>query len=80
MARAEGLRQEKPGLLIKALYWYVRRRLGKVTEGIQIGANAKRVFFGRAIFEILLDRSYLLDRRVRRLAEIKAGMLIGCPA
>jgi hypothetical protein len=80
MARVEGLRNENPGFLIKAIYWYARRRLGKVSESIQIGANSKRVFFGRAIFEILLDRSYLLDRRIRRLAEIKAGMIIGCPA
>jgi len=80
MARDEGLTQENPSLLIKAVYWYARRRLGNVSESIKIGANAKRVFFGRAMFEILLDRSYLIDRRLRRLAEIKAGMLIGCPA
>jgi alkylhydroperoxidase family enzyme len=80
MARVEGLKNENPGFLIKAIYWYARRRLGKVPERVKIAANAKKVFFGRAMFEILLDRSYLVDRRILRLAEIKAGMLIGCPA
>jgi len=80
MARVRGLTQENPGLLIKVVYWYARRRLGNVSESIKIGANAKRVFFGRAMSEILLDRSHLINRRLRRLAEIKAGLIIGCPA
>lgn len=80
MARVEGLKEENPSLLIKAVYWYARRRLGKIPERIEIAANAKQIFLGRALFEIALDRSYLVDRRIRRLAEIKAGMLIGCPA
>lgn len=80
MARVEGLKEEKPGLLARLVFWAVKRRLGKVSESFQIGANLQKVLFGRVIFEILLDRSCLVDRRIRRLAEIKAGMIIGCPA
>ncbi len=80
MARVEGLKQEKPGLLARFVFRAAKRRLGKVSESLQISANLQKVLFGRGIFEVLLDRSCLVDRRIRRLAEIKAGMIIGCPA
>ncbi len=80
MARVEGLKQENPGVLARVMYFAARRRLGKVSESIKIAANLPKVFFARGIFELTLDRSSLVERRVRRLAEIKAGMIIGCPA
>jgi hypothetical protein len=46
----------------------------------QITAHSPKLLLARGIFELLLDRSYLVDRRIRKLAEIKASMLIGCPA
>jgi hypothetical protein len=39
-----------------------------------------KVHLGRGIFELLLDRSSLVDRRLRWLGVIKTAMLVGWPA
>ena len=80
MARIQGIKREKAGLITRILYWAVYRRLGRVSEMWQITAHSPKLILARGIFELLLDRSYLVDRRIRKLAEIKASMLIGCPA
>jgi hypothetical protein len=80
MARIKGIKREKAGLIARILYWAVHRRLGRVSVMWQITAHSPKLLLARGIFELLLDRSYLVERRIRKLAEIKASMLIGCPA
>ena len=80
MARVEGLEQKRPGVFVRFMYRAVKRRLGKVSESLRIAANLESVFFTRGIYELILERSSLVNRRVRMLAQIKAGMVLGCPA
>ena len=80
MARIQGNKREKAGLITRILYWALNRRLGRISEMWQITAHSPKLLLGKGFFELLLDRSYLVDRRIRKLAEIKASMLIGCPA
>ncbi|MCK5427425.1 MAG: hypothetical protein KAJ34_06995 [Thermodesulfovibrionia bacterium] len=80
MARIQGIQREKASLLTRFLHWAVKRRLGHVSEMWQISAHVQKLLLARGVFELLLDRSYLVDRRIRKLAEIKTSMLIGCPA
>lgn len=80
MGRIQGIKRENAGLITRILYWGVHRRLGRVSEMWQITAHSSKLILARVIFELLLDHSRLVDRRIRKLAEIKASMLIGCPA
>jgi hypothetical protein len=80
MARIQCINRKKAGLLTRLLYWAVKRRLGQVSEMWQISAYVPKLLLARGVSELLLDRSYLIDRRIRKLAEIKTSMLIGCPA
>ena len=80
MARIEGIRKENASLISRILFRAARRRLGRVTEAWQINAYVPRLHFGRGLFELLLDGSRHVPHRLRRLADIKTAMLIGCPA
>jgi hypothetical protein len=80
MARIEGIRKDKASLISRVLFWVVRRRLGRVSEMVKIAALVPRLHLGWGIFELLLDRSYLVPRRFRKLAAVKTAMLINCPA
>jgi hypothetical protein len=80
MARIQGVKSERAGLITRILYWAVQRRMGRISEMWQITAHSPKLLLARGLFELLLDRSHLVDRRIRKLAEIKASMLIGCPA
>ncbi len=80
MARIEEVAKEKTSLMSRVLFWAAKRRLGRVSETWRITAHAPRLHFGRGLFELLLDGSRLVPHRLRRLADVKAAMLIGCPA
>jgi len=80
MARIEALQDEKASLLSRVIFGAVRRRLGLVSEMWRVCAHVPRLQFGRAIAEVMLDRSALVERRLRWLGVIKTAVMIGCPA
>ena len=80
MARIAGIKNDKASMVSKALFWAARRRLGRVSEMWEINAHVPRLHLGRGIFELLLDSSKLVPHRLRRLADVKIAMLIGCNA
>jgi len=80
MARVEALTDKKAGLISRVLFAAARRRLGRVSEMWRVCAHVPKVHLGRGVFELLLDRSRLVDRRLRWLGVIKTAMLVGCPA
>ena len=80
MDRIEALTDKQAGFISRALFAIARRRLGRVSEMWRVCAHVPKVHLGRGIFELLLDRSSLVDRRLRWLGVIKTAMLVGCPA
>ncbi len=80
MARIEEVAKERTSILSRINFWAVRRRLGRVSETWKIIAHVPRLQIGRGIFELLLDGSRLVPHRLRRLADVKTAMLIGCQA
>ena len=80
MARIEGVTDERASLISRGLFWLARRKLGRVSEMWRICAHVPKVHLGRGLFELLLDRSALVERRLRWLGVIKTAMLVGCPA
>jgi len=80
MARIKAMVDEKASLISRVLFRIARRRFGRVSEMWRVCAHVPKVHLGRGIFELLLDRSSLVDRRLRWLGVIKTAMLVGCPA
>jgi hypothetical protein len=79
LARIEGVSTKKASLIGKWLYFAVKRRMGRISEPWQTVAHVPRIHFGRAMFELMLDKSNQVPRRLRRLACVKTSMLVGCP-
>jgi hypothetical protein len=80
MARLDGVSQEKASWIIRLLYWIIRRKTDRLADAWRITAYVPSLLVARGILEIILERSNLTDRRVRKLAELKTAMLIGCPS
>ncbi len=80
MARIETIRRKDASFVSRILFFAARRRLGRVSEMWEVTAHVARLHLGRGMFELLLDGSRLVPHRLRRLADIKTAMLIGCPA
>lgn len=80
MARIQGALKSKTGWLASFAYWLARRRLGKVPESLTLVAHHPWLFRGYGLFELALERSRLVETRLKNLAFIKVAMLIGCPS
>lgn len=78
MARVRAVPEREAGLLGRLAYRFSRRRFGKVMEPLTIMAHHPRLLAGYGAFELALDRSHLLDGRLKELAVLKTAALVGC--
>jgi len=68
----------KGGLIARGSAWYARRVYGKVPEPVLVAAHNPAVLRGYVASEWELGRARRVDERLRALAEIKMGALVGC--
>jgi len=79
MSRIQGLPARKAGILGKLLYYFTRRRFGRVPEPVRVLAHHATLLRGYAGFELALDRSRRVPSKLKDLVELRAATLIGCP-
>ncbi|MBZ5599847.1 MAG: hypothetical protein LAN83_16160 [Acidobacteriia bacterium] len=70
---------QRLGFVARITSWMTKRRLGKELEPLLITSHHRSVFRGVATFEFMLDRSRLVDARLKALASMKAAAMVGCP-
>lgn len=79
MARIEGVPESRAPWFVRLAYRYARRRLGKVPEPVTVAAHHTWIFGGMGAYEMALERSRLVDAKLKALAGIKSAALVGCP-
>ena len=79
MARIAAVPESKANLFTRFAYWFSKRRMGKVAEPLAVTAHHPWIFRGYGTYEFALERSRLVDARLKALAGLKAAALIGCP-
>ena len=77
--RIEGVSKSKASLFVRLIYWFSKRRLGKIADPLRIIGHHSRVMFGYGMFELAYERATLVESRLKDLAQIKAATLVGCP-
>jgi len=66
------------GLFIRLVYWFAKRRLGRVPTPLGIMAHNRAVLAASAAFELGFERARHLDPKLKMLAEVKVATLVGC--
>jgi AhpD family alkylhydroperoxidase len=66
------------GLFVKLVYWFARRRFGRVPTPVGIMAHNRAVLSAVAGYELALERARALDVRLKELAMVKTALLVGC--
>ncbi len=83
MARISGAPQNQGGplrrLYVGIVYFFTRRRLGKVILPLQVTAHHGPIFWGYTQMERVQMASKLVDARLKGLAELRVATLVGCP-
>ena len=78
MTRVEGVPEKKAGLLGRVAYAFSRRRFGEVVEPLRLMVHHRKVLLGSVAMELALDRSCLVDDRLKKLAETEVALVVGC--
>jgi hypothetical protein len=85
MAHMKGIEPAEAGFLTRLVYWFVRRKIGKVTgkerlvEPAKIAAHHPRLLRAMGQMEGALEGARSVPTELKRLATLQAAMLIGCP-
>jgi AhpD family alkylhydroperoxidase len=78
MAHIEPRPASSAGLFVKLVYWFTRRRFGRVPTPVGIMAHNLAVLSAAAGYELALERARALDVRLKELAMVKTALLVGC--
>jgi hypothetical protein len=68
-----------PSLFARIVYWFAKRRLGRVPLPVRIHAVHGRLFQGYARMELAQDKARRVPFDVKALASIRVAMRVGCP-
>lgn len=79
-ARIRAIDEREAGPLGRYLLASLRRAMGKLPYGWRIAARVVNVHRAWAAAEFFFDRSRLVEAKLKRLAALKASLLIGCPS
>ena len=79
MSRIAGVAENRAGLLARLSYRYSKRKLGKVAEPLAVAAHHPWILGAYGAYESGLERARRVDAKLKVLAELKAGALVGCP-
>jgi hypothetical protein len=79
MARISGVPKERASWLARVAYWMSERMMKKVPEPLAVAAHNGAIFKAYAGYEYFLAKASRVDVRLKALASIKAGALVGCP-
>jgi len=85
MAHMKGVEPEKAGWFTRLVYWFVRRKFGKLTgknqliEPVKIAAHHPRLFRAIGQMEGGLEAARSLPAGLKYLVSLQAASLIGCP-
>lgn len=88
MARIQGVGQDRAGLKVKLVYWFMRKGTKKLTgreaargsgiEPIEIWAREPKMMSGMGKFQQAVRKGNAVDERLKYLVELKGAQMIGC--
>jgi 4-carboxymuconolactone decarboxylase len=85
MAYMKGIEPAEAGWFTGLIYWFVRRKFGKLTgqkrliEPVKIAAHHPRLLKALGQMEGGLEAARTVPRKLKVLASLRAATLIGCP-
>ena len=85
MSRIKGVEPNEAGMITKALYWFIRRKIGQITgkkvegEPTKITAHHPRLLRAMGQMEMGQAAAHSVPATLKALAGIKAATMIGCP-
>jgi alkylhydroperoxidase family enzyme len=78
MTRIDGVSRKQAGPLIRLVYRFSRRSLGRDVDPVAVYAHAPGLLIGYGAFEQATAKQHRVDERLKALAETKAAAVVSC--
>lgn len=79
MPRIEAVPAGKAGWFGRLIYWFAKKKLGKVPTAVEVYAHSKPVLLATGMFEVAAEKWRAVEPRLLHLAELRVATLVGCP-
>jgi alkylhydroperoxidase family enzyme len=85
MAHMKGVEPAEAGWFTRLVYWFVRRKFGKLTgqdrlvEPVKVAAHHPHLLQALGKMETALAAARSVPANLKQLASLKAASLVGCP-
>ena len=78
MSRIEGL-EKADSLFSRVVFFFTRRRLGKVIMPVRVQARHRKLFKGYVQMELAQQKARRVPIALKALADVRVATLVGCP-
>jgi len=79
MPRIRPVETGEAGWFVRLVYWFTKRKLGRVVMPVKITAHHPRLLRAYGEMETGQAAAHSVEPVLKSLAEIKAATMIGCP-
>lgn len=79
MPRSQGIQNNQVTPLTRLLFYFVKRRLGRIPVGVRIRAFVPKYLRKAASLDIYGASQGLVSMHLKELAQLKTALMIGCP-
>ena len=79
MLRSQGIPDSQASPLTRVLFYFVKRRLGRVPLGVRIRAFVPKYLRKAASLDMYSASQGLVSMNLKELAQLKTALMVGCP-
>lgn len=79
MERARGVQDGEAGLGTRFIFWGVKRRLRRLSQGMRVRALDPKLLRASVKLDFYLASKRQVPAILKELAQIKVAMMVGCP-
>jgi hypothetical protein len=77
--RGTGVSDREAGLRTRIIYWFVKRKLGKIPLGVRIRARDPKLLELSGRMDLHIAKPASVPVVLKELAQIKVAVMVGCP-
>jgi AhpD family alkylhydroperoxidase len=75
----DGVKTGQTSWITRYLLNAIQKRAGRLVETWPILAHKPRILRGMSLMELHLGGGHVVDEKLRKLAELKVSLMVGCP-
>jgi hypothetical protein len=79
MPRAIGVQDNEAGLRTKVIFWFVKRRLGRIPLGTRLRARDPKLLELSGRLDMHVFKALTVPLKLKELAQLKVAAMVGCP-